>query len=274
MSKISEKECSVIKDLLPVYCDNLVSETTKAFVETHLGKCEKCRSEYEKMAVELPKTFKEKSSKSIFDSMMKKKKTERIVKSVISVVIICTVVIGGFFAQRNLPVVAESEEEIKWCHIYRTDTEYGKRFYIYHYLNTYESSSISMSTEISEDGKTLNLILKKPLICSKGKLSGWAFGPIVNESDNFSDAYSYFSENDIDYSNVTTVKLNDKVIWTEEKNGNDTVPDFIYEGYKGGYGSLSANEYGVTMELPNKTVKSWDWDGKLLYENKTESESE
>lgn len=270
MSKMSDKECSVIRDLLPVYCDNLVSETTRTVIESHLRKCENCRNEYKQMAAEMPENFKENSTKRIFDNMMRKKKTERILKSVVSAIIICTVFIGGFFALRDIPVVTEPTEKIKWCHIYRIDTKNGKRFFIHHFLNTYENSSISMSTEISKDGKTLDLILKKPLICSTGKLSGWAFGPVVNASDNYSDAYSYFSKDDIDYSGVTTVKLNGKVIWTEKDNGNDIVPEFVYEEYNGNFSSMSADEYGMTLELPNKILKTWDWDGNVIYEREAD----
>lgn len=37
-----KKECNVIKDLLPLYIDNLVSEDTKNYVEAHVNECEEC----------------------------------------------------------------------------------------------------------------------------------------------------------------------------------------------------------------------------------------
>ncbi len=47
------KECMIIRDLLPLYHDDLVSDETKEFVENHLKGCEKCREELEKIKSEI-----------------------------------------------------------------------------------------------------------------------------------------------------------------------------------------------------------------------------
>ena len=36
-------ECSIVRDLLPLYAENMVSPDTSAFVEGHLDTCEACR---------------------------------------------------------------------------------------------------------------------------------------------------------------------------------------------------------------------------------------
>ena len=41
--------CDVIKDLLPLYHDEVCSEDTKKLVEDHLAECEKCGQFYEKL---------------------------------------------------------------------------------------------------------------------------------------------------------------------------------------------------------------------------------
>lgn len=41
-------ECSIIRDLLPLYAEKMVSSDTADFVEEHLKGCEACRKEYEK----------------------------------------------------------------------------------------------------------------------------------------------------------------------------------------------------------------------------------
>lgn len=38
-----KKDCEIIKDLLPNYVENLVSETTKEYVEQHISNCSECR---------------------------------------------------------------------------------------------------------------------------------------------------------------------------------------------------------------------------------------
>ena len=54
-------KCSVIRDLLPLYIDEVCSEDTKKLVAEHLAECEECRKTLEKMrkTVELPKLTEE-----------------------------------------------------------------------------------------------------------------------------------------------------------------------------------------------------------------------
>ena len=42
-------ECSIVKDLLPLYAEDMTSEDTAEFVKTHLEGCESCRNEYAKI---------------------------------------------------------------------------------------------------------------------------------------------------------------------------------------------------------------------------------
>ena len=36
-------DCEVIRDLLPLYAENMVSEKSRALTEEHLAECEPCR---------------------------------------------------------------------------------------------------------------------------------------------------------------------------------------------------------------------------------------
>lgn len=49
------KECKIIKDLLPSYIDKVTSEETNKFIEEHLNKCSECRKYYDEMNSELEK---------------------------------------------------------------------------------------------------------------------------------------------------------------------------------------------------------------------------
>ena len=44
-----KNECSIIRDILPLYVENMVSEDTAEFVKEHLGNCPTCRAELEKL---------------------------------------------------------------------------------------------------------------------------------------------------------------------------------------------------------------------------------
>ena len=39
------KECAIVKDLLPLHIEDMVSEETKLFINEHLKECEDCRNE-------------------------------------------------------------------------------------------------------------------------------------------------------------------------------------------------------------------------------------
>lgn len=50
---MNELKCCVVRDLLPLYTDDVVSEDTHALVENHLVNCEECRAAHFAMKVKL-----------------------------------------------------------------------------------------------------------------------------------------------------------------------------------------------------------------------------
>ena len=42
-----KNECSLVRDMLPLYLENMVSEETRAFIKEHLETCPECAAEYE-----------------------------------------------------------------------------------------------------------------------------------------------------------------------------------------------------------------------------------
>ena len=40
---MKNSNCSIIKDLIPNYIEDLVSDETKAFMENHINTCNECR---------------------------------------------------------------------------------------------------------------------------------------------------------------------------------------------------------------------------------------
>ena len=44
-----KNECNIIRDILPLYVENMVSEETSEFVKEHLEKCQECATEMEAM---------------------------------------------------------------------------------------------------------------------------------------------------------------------------------------------------------------------------------
>lgn len=48
------KHCAIVRDLLPMYIEELTSEESTAFVREHLSQCDECRAEYERMTAPTP----------------------------------------------------------------------------------------------------------------------------------------------------------------------------------------------------------------------------
>lgn len=86
-------DCGIVKDLLPLYADNVCSIESKKLVVEHLADCEACQKELDSYELDI------KAKNAIEKEAVKrfKKKTERrIIKKVISLVLV--VVIGAFGA--------------------------------------------------------------------------------------------------------------------------------------------------------------------------------
>lgn len=94
--------CDVVKDLMPSYIDNLLSEDSQNLVEAHLAECETCKAYYEKL----------KGDDDIFEAaeelhvdeiqplknIKKKMNRKTLIVSVISVICAAVVAYGVYFA--------------------------------------------------------------------------------------------------------------------------------------------------------------------------------
>ena len=48
------KHCAIVRDLLPMYIEELTSEESGEFIREHLRQCDECRAEYERMTTPTP----------------------------------------------------------------------------------------------------------------------------------------------------------------------------------------------------------------------------
>lgn len=92
--------CNLIRDILPLYHDGVVSKESEHAVEEHLGECENCKSYYKKMCqtdVLEEATFDEEITKKVAASYKEVAKTisKKVLKTILkSIVIIAVVVVG------------------------------------------------------------------------------------------------------------------------------------------------------------------------------------
>ena len=101
MSKIN---CSLIKDLLPLYIDDLCSKESTEIVGNHLEICEDCNKEYETLKTEPKVKPQEDNSKELIKKVNKKfgkDKKKAIIKTIS--IILAIIVVAGVVAFFKVP---------------------------------------------------------------------------------------------------------------------------------------------------------------------------
>lgn len=98
-------DCDIIRDLLPLYAEGMVSEKSRQAVEEHLKECEKCREIYREMREPKPQLHYDTEPAKSFQKFVKKKKRKLITKTalftaavVLAAVVIRLIAVGGLIA--------------------------------------------------------------------------------------------------------------------------------------------------------------------------------
>lgn len=99
---MEKNNCNIIKDILPLYADNVVSDDTKTLILEHLAICAECKAEYEKMKeiVEIPAETNTEPLKQIKEKMSRKRMVTICVTALIT-----TVVVMGLAIYLYAPVI-------------------------------------------------------------------------------------------------------------------------------------------------------------------------
>lgn len=92
-----KKECSIVKDLLPLYLEDMVSEDTASFIEKHLNSCDEC-----KMLLNTMKTNTEENiiSEEVIDngSVIKNVKSKLKKRKFLTILLTVVLTFSGIFA--------------------------------------------------------------------------------------------------------------------------------------------------------------------------------
>ena len=259
-------DCDVVCDLLPLYHDGVVRETTRESIKEHLENCADCKKEYESLCVEIPIETAEVTTKRKFSEMMKKAKRKRIFVSAIAVVLVCVMLIGGYILQLQIPTVNMSGDDITVHSVYRYKTEEGYKLFVlysYSYLG-YTKGDISLK----ESENTLVMNIKKPFLSqSADEIS------LREEIWRYEYGYCSGDNGDIEYTDFDKVEFAGNVIWSETENAADDIPDYVYayEDFEEAGGNVTSWVIDVEKGYVGAGYKdgsfiAWDLSGNVLYE--------
>lgn len=262
-------DCEVVKDLLPLYYDKVVSEKTESVVKEHLEFCKGCKAEYKKMFSELPIESNLVSTQSKFICTMKKQKNKSRIKIIISAVLSLVIVVGAFAFMLNVPVKNGNMENFAVNAVYNydykdADNRNCRGFYLIAHRDIYSGESRGQLhyEESVENGKTaLNICTKDTIISYK-----------IDDNELIDYQIPISKEYDI-------LKFNDVEIWNKEKDGYK-YSDFVEEKTKVDYYKIDTdkNILSVWYTAEDSTdeyiyydyCKLWDLDGKLLFSGTTD----
>lgn len=270
-------DCDIVSDLLALYHDGIVKDTTKESVKQHLEKCAFCKKEYDALCVKLPIESREVSisTKDKFVNMMKKAKRNRMVTSIIVVILVVALLIGGYFLQGQFLIANVPNENITIHRIYRYETDGQYKLFVLYSQKYLGASRCYISSE--EDGDTLVMNIKKPLIVPSWQLN-------YEEMEEFKDVgiyesvltyrYGYLEEDEAgEQIKFDTVKLGQEVIWNEAEHGDNEIPAYVYaydDFETKGAGSMAwisdVDEGFLQAEYEDGHYIKWDLDGNVLEE--------
>lgn len=87
-------ECSIIRDILPLYTENMVSPDTVSYVEEHLKSCEACQKEYEQ--AKEPGRPQRKAEAAPLLKLRKKMAAKKIQTILLTAVFVATLLVSAF----------------------------------------------------------------------------------------------------------------------------------------------------------------------------------
>ena len=94
--------CAVIKDLLPLFADNVLSQESKELVSQHLASCENCKNEYANMQTEIKMPLHANDAKILVLKAMKKKIFRQ---KIVSAVVTCMFALAAVIVINNFIIV-------------------------------------------------------------------------------------------------------------------------------------------------------------------------
>ena len=171
---MSKETCFLIKDLLPLYIDDLCSNESTEIIKNHLEICPSCRKEYQQLAKQPEiKVVNDDSTELIkgVGNMFKKDKKKAVIKTVS--IFLVVLVLSGVFAFLKVPLMLYKIEFDKGRYSGVTETcevfesgDNSKRNYSNEYFDLYIDAGIgeykekkTEKTYILDFGKGKNIVI-------------------------------------------------------------------------------------------------------------------
>ncbi len=264
---MSEKrlDCEIVRDLLPLYHDDVVSEVTKTAVAGHLSECADCAMEFLKLKAELPEEV-DAAPKKKFADLLRTRRKYRIIAVAMAFVLVLGLLTGGYFLQLQFPVVWINGRETAIKRIYRYETEEQYKYFVIFSHPLYDGMKITTEgKQVNEDYSFLGISCYRPLISRNHGMDTRIL--VIDCGYETGDDGSIRK---LEYDVVLgggDIENGDK-IWYADINADDEVPEYVYEydwhEHHGGACTLDMENNLIGFDCADGVFRWWDLDGNEL----------
>ena len=266
--------CEIIRDLLPLYRDSVVSEGTAQAVREHLEECGACAAEYETLCAALPEEeAPEAQPMKKFAAFQKKLKNRRCLTIFTAVALTCVVLLSGFFALTRIPLIPVSPEEVELRLVFRYESEGKEKLFLAHTIPWFSFQKWRDFVWEQDNGLFSAAQGEKP---GEYLLEYETDRPVLSERGDSIEDFSIVElpEN----ADPQSLWLGGKLVWTAEKQKSQKVPDYVYEidqirrkGNSALY-HLWPEFHRIDILYPDGRLRIWDLDGEELYSGTPDEE--
>ena len=267
---IKDLPCEVVKDLLPLYHDGVVSSDTGIMIGAHLDHCEKCRTELdsicngdkiEKGIIE----YNKKPSISAFRNGVSAIKRKGTIRGVLITALAVAVLLSGFIFLRANSVIKVPVDQLKIDDVIRYDlgTDGGEGMFF-----TYEmdwDGGFSVLYNVSKDPKEIDIAIRRTAFWKKKFARHQRYCCVLNN----------FTKESADVKNAETIKVNGQVIWTKDQGVTNNPPDYVsaLSQYEHPKEYASPEENTISVDIKTDSISAafedhhgvkWDKEGNVI----------
>ncbi len=262
-SKQNKLQCEIVRDLLPLYHDDVVSDVTKTAVKNHLDECKECSAEYDSLCQTLPLNAEENTSQNKYSKMLKKFTLKKILWCITIFAATLAVIAGIAYLLLMVPVIPAGNENIHVVRAYKYEDDGEDKFLLIYSVPHYTTPS-NHNPEITYENETavINFNLKHTII-----------NPYEKEAIEYPWSWDKIFVLEQECSEI---KIGDEIIWSEEKNGNDTVPEYVWEfDNEEVCGGSNTDDYSqFSFRYNDGRIVYWNIDGEIIYDEYPDDEGD
>lgn len=157
---MSEINCNIVKDLMPLYIDGIVSDETAGEIQEHIEQCNECQEEYKALTQNLTlpsNTNIQQENSRALKAFSRKLKSKKIMVSFISVIITVLVTFAGYMVYQNVGVVHDYLSPFKIVSLRDGKTDIWKQVY-FEDQDYLEFDSIFYSRKVVNDANSAGIV--------------------------------------------------------------------------------------------------------------------